>query len=245
MGHKALLIDRNDWVGQEALFKSAIATKPLDCGCEHYGYGWKLVGVGRLDDAVQQFLAATDMLALWSDSQFALADALVATGRVEEAKPHFAAAIDISKDPNSDKWIAVTEGTETGDYAAAMSALRSPQFRMPEETRAGLLSGYQALASGSAQAKTQAIQTLIALPKDKQSETVATMLAALGANREALEVASQRPWLFWRRSMRGVLSEPGFPAIANRLGLMTYWKTTRIKPDICSTESPPPFCGMI
>jgi len=245
LGHKALLIDRHDWVGQEALFKSAIATKPLDCGCEHYGYGWKLVGVGRLDDAVQQFLAATDMLALWSDSQFALADALVATGRVEEAKPHFAAAIDISKDPNSDKWIAVTEGTETGDYAAAMSALRSPQFRMPEETRAGLLSGYQALASGSAQAKTQAIQTLIALPKDKQSETVATMLAALGANREALEVASQRPWLLWRRSMRGVLSEPGFPAIANKLGLMTYWKTTRIKPDICSTESPPPFCGMI
>lgn len=245
LGHKALLIDPHDWVGQEKLFKSAIAAKPLDCGCEHYGYGWKLVGVGRLGDAVQQFLAATDMLALWSDSQFALADALVATGRVEEAKPHFAAAIDISKDPNFDKWVAVTEGTETGDYAAAMSALRSPQFRMPEEARAGLLSGYQALASGNAQAKTKAIQTLIALPKDEQGDPVATMLAALGANREALEVASQRPWLFWRRSMRGVLSEPGFPAIANKLRLMAYWKTTRIKPDICSTESPPPFCGMI
>ncbi|MBB5707651.1 winged helix-turn-helix domain-containing protein [Sphingopyxis panaciterrulae] len=245
LGHKAFLIDPHDWIGQERLFKSAIAAKPLDCGCEHYGYGWKLVSMGRLDDAVQQFLAATDMLALWSDSQLALAGALIATGRAEEAKPHFAAAIDISKDANFDKWVAVTQGTETGDYAAAISALRSPEFQIPEEPRAGLLSGYQALASGNAQAKTKAIRTLIALPSDKQSETVATMLAALGANREALEVARERPWLFWRRSMRGVLSEPDFPTVANQLGLMTYWKTTRIKPDICSTKSPPPFCGMI
>src|SRR3546814_15693720 len=90
LGHKAFLIDPHDWIGQERLFKSAIAAKPLDCGCEHYGYGWKLVSMGRLDDAVQQFLAATDMLALWSDSQLALAGALIATGRAEEAKPHFA-----------------------------------------------------------------------------------------------------------------------------------------------------------
>src|SRR3546814_18935999 len=81
--------------------------------------------------------------------------ALIATGRAEEAKPHFAAAIDISKDANFDKWVAVTQGTETGDYAAAISALRSPEFQIPEEPRAGLLSGYQALASGNAQAKTK------------------------------------------------------------------------------------------
>ncbi|TPG39773.1 hypothetical protein EAH79_13830 [Sphingomonas koreensis] len=245
LGHKAYLIDPHDWVSQETLFKSAITAKPLDCGCEHFGYGLRLDSVGRLGDAVQQFIAATDMLALWSNSQLALANALVATGRIEEAGPHFAAAIDTSKDPNFDKWIAVTEGTETGDYAAAISALRNPQFQIPEEARAGLLSGYEALASGSAQTKTKAIHALIALPKDKQSETVATMLAALGANQEALEVASQSPWLFWRRSMRGVLSESRFPTVASKLGLMTYWKTTRIKPDICSAKSPPPFCGMI
>src|SRR3546814_7781936 len=115
--------------------------------------------MGRLDDAVQQFLAATDMLALWSDSQLALAGALIATGRAEEAKPHFDAAIDISKDANFDKWVAVTQGTETGDYAAAISALRSPDFQIPEEPRAGLLSGYQALDSGKADWKKKAIRT--------------------------------------------------------------------------------------
>lgn len=244
LGHKAYLIDRHDWVGQEALFKRAIAAKPLDCGCEHYGYGLKLESVGRLGDAALQFRAATDMLALWPDSQLSLAGTLVATDRIAEAKPHFDAAIDLSKEPDFDKWIAITEGIETGDYAAAIAALRSPQLHIPEEPRAELLSGYQALRSGNAQAKTEAIQALVALPEDKRSGTVATMLGALGANREALEIARQRPWLFWRRSMRGILSEPSFPAVADQLGLMTYWKTTRTRPDICSAKGPP-FCGMI
>jgi DNA-binding winged helix-turn-helix (wHTH) protein/tetratricopeptide (TPR) repeat protein len=245
LGHKAHLIDPHDWVRQETLFKSAIAATPLDCGCEHYGYGLKLESVGRLGAAVEQYRAATDMLALWPDSQIALARALGATGRVEEARPHFDAAVDLSKDLALDKSLAVSEGTETGDYAAAMAALRSPQFQIPQESRAALLSGYGALASHDPHAKMKAIQELLALPKDKQSQTVATMLAALDANREALQVAAQRPWLFWHRSMRGVLNEPGFPAVAKQLGLMTYWNATQTKPDICSVKGPPPFCRMI
>ncbi|MGH6911171.1 MAG: hypothetical protein ACREEG_13370, partial [Phenylobacterium sp.] len=122
LAHKAYLIDPRDWVAQEALFKRAIAAKPLDCGCEHYGYGLKLESVGRLGAAIEQFRAATDMLALWPDSQLALASALVAagrgeqaswpdsklalasalvaTGRGEQARSSFDAAIDLSKDLN-------------------------------------------------------------------------------------------------------------------------------------------------
>ena len=245
LGHKAYLINPHDWASQEALFKSAIAAKPLDCGCEHYGYGLFLVSVGRLGDAVEQFGAATEMLALWPDSQLALAGVLVATDRSDEAKPHFYAAIDLSNDPNTEENIEVNEGIETGDYAAAMSALRRPQFQISDEVRADLLMGYRALASGDAHAKMKAIQQLTALPNAKQSEQVATMLAALGASNEALQVASQKPWLFWRRSMRRVLSDNGFPNVVNRLGLMMYWRTTHTKPDICSSKNPPPFCRMI
>jgi hypothetical protein len=91
----------------------------------------------------------------------------------------------------------------------------------------------------------KAIQELLALPKDRQSETVATLLAALGENREALQIAAQKPWLFWRGSMRGVLNEPAFPAVAEQLGLMTYWRTSRTKPDVCLSKTAPPFCRMI
>ena len=245
LDRKAFLIDPRDWTTREALHKSAIAARPLDCGCEHYGYGFMLEGVGRLGDAIEQFGRATDALALWPDSELALAEALVATGRGEQARKHFNAAIDLSKDANFDKQIAIAEGTETGDYAAAIAALRNPQLQMPEETRAALLSGYQALASGGPQAKTKAITLMISLPADKRSNTVATLLAALGANHQALQVASQRPTLFWRRSMRRVLDDPAFPTVANQLGLIAYWKTTRTRPDVCWSTDPPPFCQMV
>ena len=245
LAHKSYLIDPNDWIGRERLLKNAVMAKPLDCGCERYGYGLWLEGVGRLGAAAGQFRAATDMLALWPDSQLALAEALVATGQVEQARSHFGAAIDLSKDANFDKRIAVTEGTETGDYAAAVRALRSPLFHISEESRAALLAGYGALISGGSRAKMEAVQELLALPKDQQSETIAPMLAALGASHEALPIAASRPWLFWRRSMRGVLNDPGFPAVATRLGLMAYWKTSRTKPDICMAKEEPAFCRMI
>jgi hypothetical protein len=45
--------------------------------------------------------------------------------------------------------------------------------------------------------------------------------------------------------MRAVLSNPGFPAVAERLGLMNYWKTTKTRPDVCEDKNPAPFCRMI
>jgi hypothetical protein len=71
------------------------------------------------------------------------------------------------------------------------------------------------------------------------------MLGALGANHEALALASERPWLLWRRSMRGVLSDPGFPAVAKQLRLLAYWKGSRTRPDVCLANRAPPFCAMI
>ena len=240
-----LMKDRHDWLAQEKLYKAAIAAKPLDCGCEHYGYGLMLGKVGRLGDAIDQLRAATDMLALWPDSQLALAQALVAAGRTEQAKPYVDAAFDLTTDPTLDKWTLSSQGTETGDYAGASAALRDPALHITEETRAALLSGYRALASRDPRAKINAVAALRALPKKQQNDRVATMLGALGANHEALLVASEKPWLFWRRSMRAALADPGFPALAEQLGLLKYWKTSHTRPDVCNEAAPPPFCRMI
>jgi len=45
--------------------------------------------------------------------------------------------------------------------------------------------------------------------------------------------------------MRGALNDATFPALAQRLGLMHYWRATHTKPDVCGTSAPPPFCRMI
>ena len=80
------------------------------------------------------------------------------------------------------------------------------------------------------------------------------MLGALGANRAALDQMVKwdsggntvRARLFlWFPTMRGVISDPGFPAVAERMGLMKYWRTTHTRPDVCSAKEPPVFCRMI
>ena len=128
----------------------------------------------------------------------------------------------------------------------------TPNFRCSAELRAALLKGYRARASRDPGAKAQAVQALLALPEDQQNDAVARLLADLGANHEAFRIATRiatteypGPSLFWYPSMRGTLSDPGFPAVAAQLGLMKYWKTTHTKPDVCNEKAPPPFCRMI
>jgi hypothetical protein len=81
----------------------------------------------------------------------------------------------------------------------------------------------------------------------------ATLLGALGANREALQVVAlgvdrqyfdTTSWL-WVPSMAGAIRDPSFPALAQQFGLMRFWKTSHTKPDVCSAKDPPPFCRMI
>jgi hypothetical protein len=45
--------------------------------------------------------------------------------------------------------------------------------------------------------------------------------------------------------MAGALRDPAFPAAAERLRLIQYWRTSRKKPDVCSADDAPPFCRMI
>jgi hypothetical protein len=128
-----------------------------------------------------------------------------------------------------------------------------PKLPIAADLRTALLKGYRAVASQNAGAKAQAVQTLLALPEDQQNDAVARLLADLGADHEAFQIAARvattgeypGPSLFWYRSMRGTLSDADFPAVAAQLGLMKYWKTTRTKPDVCNEKEPPPFCRMI
>jgi tetratricopeptide (TPR) repeat protein len=244
-----MLIDRHDWIGRQRLLKRAVEAKRLDCGCEHHQYGWMLQNVGRTAEAVEQLRQANDMLALYVYTPLNLAEALIAAGKPEEAKPQFDAAIQLAPDTDFAEQIAVSKATQTGDT----KALLDPKLRISAELRAALLKGYRAVASRNAGEKAQAVQALLALPQDQQKDAVARLLADLGADHLAFQIAARLattheypgPSLFWYRSMRGTLSDPGFPALAAQLGLIRYWKATKTKPDVCTSASQPPFCRMI
>ena len=192
------------------------------------------------------------MLALYVYTPLTLAQALVVAGKTRRGEDAFDAAIDLAPDPSFAEAIAMRETTETGGYDARAKALLDPKLQVPAELRAGLLAGYRAMASQNAGAKAQAVRALRALPKDQQNSAVAELLAELGAAHEAFQVAARLatkeypgPSLFWHQSMRGTLSDPGFPALAAQLGLIKYWKATHTRPDACNEKEPPPFCRMI
>ena len=249
---KSVLLDEHDWQGRESLLKRAVAARSLDCGCEHHQYGEMLLNVGRVTEAVEQMRQANDMLALYVYTAWGLARTLVVAGKPEEAKEHFDAAIDLAPDPDFAARIALRKVTETGGYDARAKAVLDPKLPIDPAPRAALAAGYRAMESGNASAKAQAVQSLVALPQDQQNSMVARLLADLGADHQAFEVARRIVMneggdlsMFWYPDMRGTLADPGFAAVAEQSGLLKYWKTSRTRPDVCNEKAPPPFCRMI
>lgn len=246
---KSMLIDRDDWIGREDLLKRAVAARRLDCGCEHHQYGEMLAGVGRTAEAVEHLRQANDMLALYIYTPLSLANALVQAGQAEQAKPVYDAAAQLATTSGFAANIAGFKAMATGDA----DALLDPGIPLSPDKRAAMVMGYRAKTSGDAGAKAQAVQALLRLPENQQNDSVAVLLADLGATGDAFRVASRLatrefpgPAVFWHPSMRAVLSDPGFPAVAEQVGLMKYWKTTQKRPDVCNVQGPrPPFCSMI
>ena len=252
MSQKALMIDANDRLGQESLLKQAFAARPLDCGCEHLVYGLLLENAGRYADATGEFRHAIEMLSLDNVSEFTLADSLSVSGKPDEAKSHYAAAIELNPDPMFSDTIAAGDATETGNYALGLKALSNPKLALPDKQRAAVTIAYRAMVSRDAFAKAQAVSALLALPDDQKDYLTLRSLAVLGANHEALQlfvkgIGSRWDWpsLLWYHSMRGVLNDPAIPEVLQSLGMVRYWRTTHTKPDVCAEKVMPPFCRMI
>jgi Tfp pilus assembly protein PilF len=253
---KAQLISHGELAAREALYRKALAARPLACGCEHHGYGWFLREVGRTREAKDQFMRALDFVPIDPQVNMDLGETFILVGAEKQAiDQKFSTAADSFADPEFPDDVKITNAPLTGDYRAALEVLRSGREPgLPPAYEKALIAADLAMISGSPAAKANAAAQLAALPRDYRGKLPIMMLGALGANNEALRMIEEmdssgqtiraRAWL-WYPSMAGAIHDPSFPAVAQRLGLMTYWKTSHTKPDVCTAKGPPPFCRMI
>jgi tetratricopeptide (TPR) repeat protein len=251
--YKSLLIDPNDLAGREALLKKALAARPLACGCEHDTYANFLDEVGRIREAIGEYRRSTDVLPLNPGSQIGLAGDLLMSGRPEEAQPHLNLAYDLSGSDAFRAQVMVENAILLDDYTGGLRTLSDPALQMPAQLKSAIATALKALQSNNPQAKKIAAAELIRLPPDMGSNFEIWLLGALGENAAALHaveiaIANNNPYQrsqLFVPSLIGALRDPSFPAVAQRVGLTKYWRTTHTKPDVCSARDAPPVCRMI
>ena len=251
---KSHLIDQGNLVGREKLLQQSVQARTLPCGCEHHFYADFLVEVGRLNEAVAEYRRAIDILALDADTQSSLARVYFSIGRPDLGKERLNAAFELDRDPQFASQVRAALAPISGDYADGLKIVNDPEYGAPPPVRPALSAAFAALLSKSPDSKSRAVAALEATPPATRGGTYATLLAALEANRAALDAivaavvdgrrTGVRSWLF-TPPMVGVLRDPAFPAVAERLGLIGYWRATHTKPDACHVRNAPPFCNMI
>jgi Tfp pilus assembly protein PilF len=250
------LLPRSDLVAREALLKKALARRSFACACEHHFYGWFLWEVGKVQDGGQELQRAVNQDPFDIQARTNLAWTLLLQGYSQaSADEQYKIAADMVPEPEFLDEQRLWSAPITGDYATAIKILSAGRVSgLPPDLRAALLASYKAAGSGDSAARQNAAAMLEAVSDSHKNFVVVLMLGALGANRAALEQMdkwdsagnSVRTRLFlWFPSMRGVIGDPGFPAVAERMGLMKYWRTTHTKPDVCSAKDAPPFCRLL
>lgn len=250
--YKALLSDKYDLVAHEELLKRALNARPLPCGCEHHIYGALLLETGRVRDATAQFRAGIAVLPLNAATQFSLGNALLADGSPDAANKAFEAAVDLDSDPTDPQQITVIMAPFTHDFASGAKAVLDPKLQVSEQYRGAVSSGFDALVSGSPDAKSSAVKKLVEAPPEFL-ETQVNLLALLGDDKAALQKIETGTrngsgvirQAIWFPTMDRARRDPSFVGFLERMGLMRYWKTTHLKPDVCMAADPPPFCRLI
>lgn len=239
---------------REKLHLKSISVRPGDCGCEYVGYGAFLSRVGRNDDAVDAFKRAHDMIPLSADVNATWAEALFVAGRVDQAQAVIDRLLELWPDNPDLREILLRSAFWTGRHAEAARLLDDPKTPLTEPERKALRMAMAALQSGNNGSKAAAAKALVDVARNGESGPLPIVaLAALGAGDQALPFAAQRieregpralPVLF-EPPFEQVRHSPMFARIAQKFGLVDYWRASGKRPDFCSKPAAPALCGTL
>lgn len=249
----AQLQPRNS-IARESLHEKSVAVRPGDCGCEHVGYGAFLRGVGRISEALKQYDRARDMVPNSVSVNASVAEGLFAVGRNDEAGRLVGPILETWPTDRQMHEMIVRTAFWTGRTGPALQSLADPATHFTSSERQAYASGLNALKAGAV-ARRQAAAQLAQLAADTGSRRamLITALAALGAHREAMSVASGMfgttgspdQFVLFEPALAETRKTPEFAALAKRIGLVGYWRESRKLPEFCSAEDAPPVCASL
>lgn len=243
------------FAAREKLHVKSVSVRPGDCGCEYVGYGSFLSRVGRNAEAVDAFKRAHDMIPLSADVNAGWAEALFVAGRAEEARQAVQNLLELWPDNANLREILVRSALWTGRHDEALQTLNDPRMPVSEPERAALRSAFEALKSRTAAARASAARQLQVLSSDSSTNgsLLVAALGALGANEAALSIAAARIQrdgpraldVLFEPAMASARRTPQFAQLAQRFGLVDYWRGSKRKPDFCKETAPAALCSTL
>ena len=252
------VVPRSDYRAQEAILLRGIkfGKHPKEPLGALYSYEGTLLGdVGRLREALsyQLIAQATDKWGAPKTVKVALAYANI--GNLPVARSWIQKAVERwpSYSPVRPYRLYITGFYERPADAIAIINAMPAQTPSDDNQNAIWRTFVEARAAHSAQLTDMTIQKIreVADRGEIPRETEITMLAALGETKQAIEAANLaldhqqhlEPRFLFTPITRDVRKNPGFIALASRMGLIEYWRATGKRPDFCTRQASSSECS--
>ena len=253
---KVYLTPSTDLPAIDRAYQAALSARLSECGCVFMDYGKFLLDAGRPAEALRLFQRAHDIIPLNPGPLAAIGRVAAGQGRLAEAKRNFDLVTALSPSPAAASQVITSNAMWTRDYGGALKLIAEYPLDGPPALVKAVVSGFRALESGDSAARKQAAAELNRQRDlcDCTGTFELRMIAALGETRTAFDALAMRaekaPFhtreaVGWDPIFSDVRHQPGFPALAEKVGLISYWRAMKVKPDFCSQTDPPAVCAAI
>lgn len=236
----------------EALALKSIRVRPSDCGCEMPGYAAELMMFGRASAAVPilEQSVNTDPVAI-GDGEL-LAGALGLSGQPALAEKQLSDMAEKWPDSRGIRAYRMVLALWRKDWTAARKYLDGAPDGVEKQTFPAVL---DALQRGDMAAARTAAAPFIAVNASRETMSL-TAISAMAAAGYVDETADALEFAITNGEMANIIvayapvfaavrKTPKFASLAERMGLMDYWRMPGHRPDFCKEPDAPNFCASL